>query len=174
MPVAPPDPHSEGVRKAARTPRDKLGDRAQAEDLTAQTFLQALRSLPRYQRRGVPIRYWFYRIAANLIADLRRAPSIVQARFGQGDEDEREGGGCVLLRNLPDPHAEAAIAAWERDEDLLRLLEDLTAEQRLVMQLRFAEDWSIGEIAARMARSEGAVKALLCRGLRQLRGRWAA
>jgi hypothetical protein len=48
----------------------KLHNCTQAEDVTSQTFLQALRALPRYQPQGVSIRNWFFRIASNLVADL--------------------------------------------------------------------------------------------------------
>lgn len=159
----------------------RLRDRTQAEDITSQTFLQALRALPRYQQRGAPIRSWLFRIAANLIADLHRAPAPIQplhvrqhgqtlAAAGRADPEGKVGGDTALF-DPPDPRAEAAIAAWENAEDFLRLIADLTPEQRTVLQLRFAEGLSFGDIAARMARSEGAVKMLMLRGLQHLRRR---
>jgi RNA polymerase sigma-70 factor (ECF subfamily) len=130
----------------------------------------------------VPIRSWFFRIAANLIADLYRAPATVQplqvwqhgqtlAASGRTDA-EGYGGSDGAIFDPPDPRAEAEIAAWEGAEDFLRLVADLTPEQRLVLQLRFAESLSIAEIARQMGRSEGAIKMLMMRGLQQLRRRW--
>jgi RNA polymerase sigma-70 factor (ECF subfamily) len=159
----------------------KVRDRAQAEDITSQTFLQALRALPRYQQRGVPIRSWFFRIAANLVTDLHRAPVAMQplqvwqqgqAIVASGRVDAASAGSDVVAFDPPDPRAEAEIAAWESAEDFLRLIVDLTPEQRTVLQLRFAEGLAIAEIARQMDRSEGAVKMLMMRGLQQLRRRW--
>jgi len=145
----------------------RLRDAALAEDITSQTFLKALRALPKYQQRGVPIRSWFFRIAANLIADLYRAP-IDEVPLGPA---EPETGGYPEHTEPADPRAESAIADWERAEDFLRLLEDLTPEQRTVLRLRFAGQMTIAEIAGQMARSEGSVKMLLLRGLQSLRRR---
>lgn len=145
----------------------KLRDQALAEDITSQTFLKALRALPKYQQRGVPIRSWFFRIAANLIVDLHRAP-IEELPLGPS---ERETGRRDEPHEPADPRAEAAIGDWERAEDFLRLLEDLTPEQQTVLRLRFAGQLTIAEIAGQMARSEGSVKMLLLRGLQALRRR---
>ena len=145
----------------------RVRDTALAEDITSQTFLKALRALPTYQQRGVPIRSWFFRIAANLIADLHRTP-IEEVPLGPSEhEAERRD----EHHEPADPRAEAAIADWERAEDFLRLLEDLTPEQRTVLRLRFAGQLTIAEIAGQMARSEGSVKMLLLRGLQALRRR---
>lgn len=145
----------------------KLRDQALAEDITSQTFLKALRALPMYQQRGVPIRSWFFRIAANLIADMHRAP-IEEVPLGPSEhETERRD----EHHEPADPRAEAAIFDWERAEDFLRLLEDLTPEQQTVLRLRFAGQLTIAEIAGQMARSEGSVKMLLLRGLQALRRR---
>lgn len=146
----------------------KLRDGPQAEDITSQTFLQALKALPRYEQRGVPFRSWLFRICANLIADRHRAP-IAEVPLG-GPAGERDTGD-EAPQDPPDPRGEADIAAWEQAEDFARLIADLTPEQRTVVRLRFADGLPIAEIAAQMARSEGAVKMLLMRALQNLRRR---
>lgn len=147
----------------------KVHNRAQAEDLTSQTFLQALRALPRYEQRGVPLQHWLFRITANLIGGLHRTSTAVGARIGKGAEYERGVQGGVPILALPDPYAEAAMVAWEEAEAFRRLVDDLRPEQRTVIRLRVVEGLAI---AAQTGRSEGAVKALQCRGLRRLRSRW--
>src|SRR5215467_15979672 len=47
--------------------------RAEAEDITSAVFERALTNLPRFEWRGVPFVAWLYRIAANALADRRRA-----------------------------------------------------------------------------------------------------
>src|ERR1043166_9025189 len=43
----------------------RTGDTHVTEDLAAEVFLAALRCLPRYRHRGLPIQAWLYRIACN-------------------------------------------------------------------------------------------------------------
>jgi RNA polymerase sigma-70 factor (ECF subfamily) len=52
---------------------------------------------------------------------------------------------------------------------LFRAVEDLPADQRRVIGMRFAEGKSIREIAQELAKTEGAVKQLQFRGLEKLR-----
>src|SRR5574340_1198921 len=47
----------------------RVRDRADAEDLTAEVFHQALANLKRFEWRGAPFSAWLYRIASNAIAD---------------------------------------------------------------------------------------------------------
>lgn len=144
----------------------KVREGAVAEDITSQTFLQALKALPRYQERGAPFRSWLFRITSNLIADRHRAP-VSETPLHRGVDESRDD----ARLDPPDPRAEADIVAWEQAEDFAALIADLTPEQRTVVRLRFVEGLPTADIAARMARSDGAVKMLLMRALQNLRKR---
>ena len=144
----------------------KLHDGHLAEDLTSQTFLQALRALPRYQERGAPIRSWLFRIAANLITDRMRAqrPEQPLNTPPPGFED-------AAAFEPADPQSEADITEWEQADNFNHMIAALSPEQRKVVQLRFLEGLPLAEIAAHVGRSEGAVKMLLMRALQNLRRR---
>lgn len=146
-----------------------LHDRPQAEDITSETFLRALRALPRYTDRGLPIRSWFFRIAVNLINDLHRAAPAVPVRSLAGDDEAQSGSGGALPPDLPDPQAEAAIDACEEAQEFGHLLDGLPRAQRIVIRLRFADGLTVATIAARMGRSTGAVRLLQFRGLEHMR-----
>src|SRR5690348_3122048 len=50
----------------------RTGDPVAAEDVAAETFLAAFKSLPRYEWRGIAFSAWLYRIAATVIAGQQR------------------------------------------------------------------------------------------------------
>jgi len=129
----------------------RVGNRAEAEDITSAVFEQALASLPRFEWRGVPFAAWLIRIAANALADHWRRAA-------------REAGEAAP--EVPDV---AEMAAIERRAMLFQLVERLPALQRRVIELRFGEEKSIRDIAAALGRSEGAVKQLQLRALENLR-----
>lgn len=142
----------------------KMGDAPQAEDITSQTFLRALRALPQYEQRGIPFKSWLYRIAANLIIDSRRA-----RRPEQPLETAPPGHDDATAFEPADPAGEAGIAAWEQAEDFKQLIAGLKPEQRTVVRLRFEEGLPLATIAVQVGRTEGAVKMLLMRALQNLR-----
>ena len=65
----------------------------------------------------------------------------------------------------------ADIEDVERRATLFRLGEDLPAEQKKVVVLRFVEQKSIKEVAREIRKTEGAVKQLQFRALTSLRAR---
>ena len=126
----------------------RVGDRSEAQDITADVFQQALANIGRYEWRGAPFAAWLYRIAANAIADhyvraSRQAPAA--------------------------PAVDDSFEDVERRAALFRSVERLPPDQRRVIVMRFGEEKSIREIAAELGRSEGAVKQLQWRGLQSLR-----
>jgi RNA polymerase sigma-70 factor (ECF subfamily) len=130
-------------------------DRAAAEDLTAETFRQALENLSRFEWRGVPFSAWLFRIAANAAADHFKRSAREEALSGQIE--------------VEDQGWEKGIIEVETRASLFELVERLPKDQRQVIVMRFGEEKSIKEVAAAMQRSEGAVKLLQHRGIQALR-----
>jgi RNA polymerase sigma-70 factor (ECF subfamily) len=71
----------------------------------------------------------------------------------------------------PDQAEESGLEETEHRAQIFRLVKELPADQRRVVELRFAGEKSIREIARELGRSEGAVKQLQFRGLQNLRDR---
>lgn len=131
----------------------RVTTRSEAQDLTAEVFQQALANLGRFEWRGVPFAAWLYRIAANAVTDHHHRA-------------ERDRTVAPSLEPGREEHASA-----ERRAALYRAVRELPADQRRVIEMRFAEDRTIAEIARALGRSEGAVKQLQFRALAKLRTR---
>ncbi len=53
----------------------KIGNQAEAEDMTQQVFVRAYESIGSYQWQGVPFTAWLFRIAHNQMVDYVRKQS---------------------------------------------------------------------------------------------------
>lgn len=134
----------------------RVGNREEAQDLTSEVFHQALASLERFEWRGVPFAAWLYRIATNAITDRWQRLSRERGIPPRSDPQAED-------TNLDDAGERAAI---------YRLVRSLPADQQRVIEMRFAKEMSIHEIAKELGRTDGAVKQLQFRALQNLRGRW--
>src|SRR5215208_2753876 len=134
-----------------------VGSRHDAEDLTTQTFLKMLEAIGRFQWRSVPFSAWLFRIAHNLAMDHFRATKRWQP------EEE-----------VPEPEGSAESSAEENAlasigrQSMLELIESLSHEQQQVLTLKFVFNFSNGEAATILDKSEGAVKSLQHRALASL------
>lgn len=131
----------------------RTGNVAEAEEVTAQTFLRALEYLDRYRWTGAPFVVWLYRIADSVIHKCRRRPAP-----GPLPPDLA----APLLPGLEEE---------ERRQDLLRELYRLPVEHQRVLILRFAQGLPYEEIAAVVDRTPGALRQLVFRSLQTLRER---
>ena len=131
----------------------RVANRDEAEDLTSEVFQQALANLSKFEWRGIPFAAWLYRIASNAIADRWRRES-----------SER---GSMPVEDLASEAASAEEV--EHQAALFRMVRTLPADQRRVIEMRFAEEKSVREIARALRRTEGAVRQLQFRGLEKLR-----
>jgi RNA polymerase sigma-70 factor (ECF subfamily) len=142
----------------------RVGNRATSEDVTSEVFRKALQNLPRFKWTGAPFGAWLLRIASNLIADRAKR----RAR-----EEQAKPSLTVGLQPRGQTGANQAQASQledaERRAHVFRMVDELPDDQQRVVVMRFAEDKSIREIATDLGRSEGAVKQLQFRALKNLR-----
>ncbi|MGN6782614.1 MAG: sigma-70 family RNA polymerase sigma factor [Marmoricola sp.] len=129
-----------------------------AEDLTAETFFRALRSMSSFRWQGKDFGAWLMTIARNLAADHFKAG---RTRLEQTTED-------VATLDTTTEGPEGEVLASLTNEALIAALADLPGEQRDCLVMRFLEGLSIAETAEALGRSAGAVKQLQLRGVRNL------
>lgn len=137
-----------------------LSNRFDAEDLTEEVFLRALRSLPKYKDQGFPFPAFLYRIAQNALVDHYR-------RSGRSLHDVSTDDDIQIPDERPDP-SESATSNLQHQE-LRKVLEQLREDYREVLVLRFLNELSPEETAQVMDRSVGAVRVLQHRALTALR-----
>lgn len=138
----------------------RVGTHHEAEDITAQTFQQALQALPAYEWRGLPFGAWLFRIAGNIINRRGRTSGREVAV-----EDVTVFSGYEETDDDPADHVWRSEQAGELAEKIGRLPPD----QQRVLVLKFSHGLKNREIGDLMGRSEGAIKQLVHRALVSLR-----
>lgn len=129
-----------------------------AEDLTSETFFRALRSMNNFRWQGKDFGAWLMTIARNLTTDHFKAG---RTRLEMTTED-------MTPHDDATEGPEGAVIAGLTNEALLKALTELPTEQRECLIMRFLQGLSIAETAAALGRSDGAVKQLQLRGVRNL------
>ncbi len=134
----------------------RVMDDETAEDLTSKVYLKAWESLPRYNSGGSPFIAWLYTIAHNAVIDYYRTYKH------DASLDE--------INTLPDsdPLPQEQCELHMDAHSLRRALHLLTREQRDVVSMKLLDGLSTEEIAARLRKSPGAVRAVQMRGLQAL------
>ncbi|MFQ5860632.1 MAG: RNA polymerase sigma factor [Dehalococcoidia bacterium] len=133
----------------------RMAQPADAEDITAEVFLRAMKALSSYKPKGVPFVAWLFRIAHN------------QALNYMKQQTRRKEVPLLDTVIASDDPAEVAVSRVTSNE-VSRAMSGLTDLQREVLSLRFAGQLSIAETAKAMKRSEEAVKFLQHSALRAL------
>lgn len=137
----------------------RVGNRPDAEDLTAQVFMRAVEQLD-VDRPAPQIGAWLYRVAQNAVADYWRA----FYRLPQIGVDQVAGAWePVEPPANPSSDADADRAATA----VRRLLKRLPTQYARVLELRFLHRLSVAETADRLGISNGNAKVLQYRALRK-------
>jgi RNA polymerase sigma-70 factor, ECF subfamily len=123
-------------------------DAAAAEDIAQESFLAAVRTLERFDRRR-PFGPWLHRIVVNRAIDWSRARAL---RREVGDAPLASAAAVPAPDN---PHARSLAGA----------LAELSPEHRAVIVLRHLLEYTPGEIAELLDLPRGTVNSRLRRGL---------
>jgi RNA polymerase sigma-70 factor, ECF subfamily len=134
----------------------RVRDRDAAEDVTSEVFHKALARLPQYEWRGAPFGAWLIRIAANALHDRARRAGHEAA---------------AAEAPIAEPAVDRDLDDVDRMATIFRFVDQLPVDQRTVIIERYVEERSIREVAARLNKSEGAIKQLQLRALQTLRSR---
>ena len=130
------------------------------DDVVQEAFVKAWYAMPRFSP-GAPFKPWICRIAANeaknQIRSARRRESLVLRETSAGRDD----------RSVPPP--EGQVLAREDAEALVRAMNRLGANDRLVLAYRWLLDLSEAEMADALAVPAGTVKSRLSRAMTKLR-----
>jgi RNA polymerase sigma-70 factor (ECF subfamily) len=134
----------------------RIPTKQDAEDLTAEVFLNMVKRLPDYRHTGAPFEAWLYRIAAALMADFYR-------KAGRRPETE-------LTEWLSDysPLPEEQLQRQQEIEAARVALQDLSEEQQTIVFLRFRERKSHEEVAQILGKSVDAIRSAQYRALSRL------
>src|SRR2546421_7304912 len=127
---------------------NRVGNRPDAEDLTAQVFMKAINGM-RNDVSVPELRSWFYRVAQTTLADHWR--EYYAEDTGELDDD-------VTRPPAPRENPEAVL----RVDSLLATLPE---SYRRVLELRFLRGYSVRETAQELSLSETNVKVLQFRAL---------
>lgn len=135
-----------------------LGDVHDAEDVTQETFIRALRHLHRFDKTRT-LRPWLLRISTNLARNRRRALGRYLAAVQR------------MIYHHPEPITNAETESQQHLEAqiLWQAVRHLNQADQEIIYLRFFLELSLNEIAETLAIPIGTVKSRLHRALRRLR-----
>ncbi len=139
----------------------RVSNQSDAEDLVAQTFLQAWTAITNYKPNGSPFVAWLYTIAHNLVVNYYKK-SERQAKLQMPLTDW-----MADVQGQQDPYRE--LNTRLRNEALRRAILQLGTEQQQIIYFRYVEDWSHQQIAALLGKTEAAVRVIQFRAQRALR-----
>jgi RNA polymerase sigma-70 factor, ECF subfamily len=142
-----------------------LGDHHDAEDATERTFMAALGAVDRFRDDGGSFRAWLFRIAHNELANTLRQRHRRRRRTARLDDG-------------PEPASDVdparLVGAADDARRLRSAVSRLSDDRRQVIVLRFVDGLSAREIGVVLGRTEGAVRVLQHRALRDLAAMLAA
>lgn len=138
----------------------RVGRREEAEDITHQVFMSAWENIRRYEERGLPFTSWLYRIARNNIIDYYRTRKDEVSLDAIDPE-------AFVAHHYPEADAQHAIELAR----VHKAIGELKPDYKDVVIMRFVEELSLREVAGALKKSEGAVKLLQYRAIKELKKR---
>lgn len=134
----------------------RLNSKEDAEDLTEKIFFKVWQAIAKYDPEKASFKTWLFTITRRTIIDFYRTHKVtyeLKEAFAVGVEDS----------TLEEIDNRLAM------DKIIPILKSLPEEQAEVLALRFLSELSAKEAAAIMDKSEGAIRVLQHRALKQVR-----
>ncbi len=145
-----------------------------ADTLTQECFLRAYRKRASFRGES-SVHTWLVRIAVNLATDhsKSRRQAFWRRLVGGTKAGNMAHDAAFAVDDLVEPHAspERVLVAREKVKAVWSIVEELSAQQRAIFLLRFAEEMTLEEIAQALEVELGTVKSHLFRAVGHVRQR---
>lgn len=136
----------------------KVSRKAEAEDLCHEVFLSAWKNMPGYKDKGFPFSSWLYQIARNAVIDFYRT-SKNNVQIELVDENS------IQLVQSSQKELDTTLEM----EMVRKCLSKIRPDYQDLIIMRFIEEMENDEIAAALDKSEGAVRLMQHRALKDLK-----
>ncbi|MAM70315.1 MAG: RNA polymerase subunit sigma-70 [Gammaproteobacteria bacterium] len=140
------------------------GSPAEAMDLMQEVFLTIYRNLPSYQGSN-QFKGWMMRITTNKTIDFLRHKKRNPQHFGEEYEENDSNNYSVSMQGGPDYH----YAQADNREQVTAMMQSLPSEQRLVVELKFFQDYTFEDISAQLNIPVNTIKSRLYAALNKLK-----
>ena len=138
-----------------------LGDEADANEVTQETFIAVLKSLRTYQEKKT-FKAWIYTIALNLSRSQLRKRKIIERL-------KMTVGGIFRIETQKQVTPEDEVIKTEKEAAIWNELNKLDERHRTVVVLRYFHELSISEISEIMSINEGTIHSRLHTARERLR-----
>jgi RNA polymerase sigma-70 factor (ECF subfamily) len=146
------------VGKVFRHVHYRVCDKKNAEDIAQDVFVRGWKAISKYKKTGAPFGAWLFAIADNLIADYFRKRKNRTLSLEE-----------AVLVDAPVSDPVETAEANLRDTSVRMAIWKLKGEKQKVILLRFIAGYSCFEIARLLKKSEGAIRIIQFRALKDLR-----
>lgn len=136
----------------------KVSDKTEAEDITQQVFIRAWENINSFVFQGFPFSSWLYRIAHNAIVDSYRTKKNTVA--------------IELVSESEIAYITEHTKALDTKQEMLRVmraLKKLKSDEQSILVMRFIDELSNKEVASALGKTEGSVRVIQHRALKQLK-----
>ena len=162
------------ARKGYGIAYDLLGNRAEAEEAVQEALARACEAIGDL-RDPAAAPAWFLRIVTTMCLRTLRRRKLKRTLFGWMSKEEPEhvdaGTAAIAERRhgAPSPAPSDSLVDRETLGALMGRLDELSAQQRAALVLRYGHDLPVGEIAEMLGVELATAKTHLVRGLARLR-----
>jgi len=137
----------------------RVKSKEDAEDITQTVFLKVFKTILSFQDKDKSPLNYFFTVARNTVIDYWRKKKDILL---DNPED--------ILWKAQDPESPQKMVLKKETANIVhKAIQNLTKEQQEVITLKFINEFSNGEIAKLLEKSEEAIRQLQCRGLRVIR-----